>query len=96
MQNDRVAGQLAISRALGDHLLKNSGVSSEPFTTRLPLASSDEFLVIGSDGLWDVVPEDLLMRLRGLKAQTIAQRLTSQAIESGSRDNICVLVVAFL
>lgn len=94
--NDRVAGQLAISRALGDHLLKSSGVSSEPFTTRLSLASSDEFLVIATDGLWDVVNEEQLTRLRGLPAPNIAQRLTALALDSGSRDNICVLVVVFM
>uniref|UniRef100_A0A1D1Z664 protein-serine/threonine phosphatase n=1 Tax=Anthurium amnicola TaxID=1678845 RepID=A0A1D1Z664_9ARAE len=54
----RVLGILAMSRALGDKYLKPV-VISEPeisFTERTP---DDEFLIIASDGLWDVLSNDL-------------------------------------
>eukprot|EP00439_Symbiodinium_sp_Y106_P082239 s1332_g21.t1 len=49
----RVAGQLAVSRALGDHALKRAGVSWHPHV-RTRSVSQDAVLVIASDGLWDV------------------------------------------
>ncbi|CAK9068971.1 unnamed protein product [Durusdinium trenchii] len=52
----RVAGELAISRALGDLLLKSSGLSCRP-SVRAHDAKRDLALVVASDGLWDFVEE---------------------------------------
>jgi protein phosphatase 2C len=52
----RVGGQLLVSRALGDIGLKSSGVIATPHTQTRDV--TDELaLIIASDGLWDVVPE---------------------------------------
>lgn len=50
----RVQGMLAMSRAVGDLYLKPF-VSAEPDVCRVKRASSDEFLIIASDGLWDLM-----------------------------------------
>ncbi|WOL00056.1 putative protein phosphatase 2C 68 [Canna indica] len=54
----RVHGMLAMSRALGDKYLKPY-VISEPEIRVVDRTSEDECLIIASDGLWDVLPNDL-------------------------------------
>jgi serine/threonine protein phosphatase PrpC len=58
-RNQRVNGILAISRALGDHMLKeNNVVSAEPYCTTTPLnAETDNFLILACDGVWDVMSD---------------------------------------
>lgn len=50
----RVMGILATTRAIGDHDLRPYGVVPTPDVLVLPRATEQEFLVLGSDGLWDV------------------------------------------
>lgn len=62
---NRVNGNLALSRALGDFIYKRNTVlaaeeqivSAEPDVTQYELrpAETDEFIVIGCDGIWDVM-----------------------------------------
>ena len=52
--NDEGPG-LAVSRSLGDLILHNHGVISEPEITHKEIDSEDVFIVIGSDGIWDVM-----------------------------------------
>ncbi|CAL9780756.1 unnamed protein product [Musa acuminata subsp. burmannicoides] len=54
----RVYGILAMSRALGDKYLKPA-VISEPEIRVVEITAADECLIIASDGLWDVLPNDL-------------------------------------
>jgi protein phosphatase PTC1 len=55
-----VNGVLAISRALGDHMLKeNNVVTAEPFTTATELVDDDAFLIMACDGLWDVMSDQV-------------------------------------
>jgi len=66
-RNKRVNGVLAISRALGDHMLKeNDVVSAVPYTTETCLTPSDSHLILACDGVWDVLSDqeaaDLVMR----------------------------------
>ncbi|CAA7032256.1 unnamed protein product [Microthlaspi erraticum] len=65
----RVLGVLAMSRAIGDNYLKPY-VISEPEVTVLDRVNEDDFLILASDGLWDVVSNEtacnvVLMCLRG-------------------------------
>eukprot|EP00479_Gromia_sphaerica_P007716 TRINITY_DN2672_c0_g1_i1.p1 TRINITY_DN2672_c0_g1~~TRINITY_DN2672_c0_g1_i1.p1 ORF type:complete len:247 (-),score=29.57 TRINITY_DN2672_c0_g1_i1:227-967(-) len=52
----RVNGILAITRALGDHMLKPP-VSCVPSQSRVELTPEDDFLIMACDGLWDVVTD---------------------------------------
>ncbi|XP_013583682.1 PREDICTED: protein phosphatase 2C 3 [Brassica oleracea var. oleracea] len=54
----RVLGVLAMSRAIGDNYLKPY-VSSEPEVTVTDRTEEDEFLILASDGLWDVVTNEV-------------------------------------
>lgn len=54
----RVFGVLAISRALGDHMLKeNDVVTASPFCGEVKLAPTDQFLILACDGVWDVMED---------------------------------------
>jgi serine/threonine protein phosphatase PrpC len=44
-----------ICRALGDADLKDKGVTAEPQITEHHLQPADAFLILASDGLWDVL-----------------------------------------
>ncbi|KAJ0984027.1 hypothetical protein J5N97_002383 [Dioscorea zingiberensis] len=54
----RVLGVLAMSRAIGDGYLKPY-VISEPEVTVTEREEEDECLILGSDGLWDVVTNEM-------------------------------------
>ena len=46
---------LAVSRTIGDLMAHECGVSYEPEVIEKELDSDDKFIVIGSDGIWDVM-----------------------------------------
>jgi integrin-linked kinase-associated serine/threonine phosphatase 2C len=46
---------LCVSRSFGDCLLHSFGVSEEPEVSFKEVENEDKFVVIGSDGLWDVM-----------------------------------------
>ncbi|KAL5229688.1 hypothetical protein ABZP36_028464 [Zizania latifolia] len=54
----RVLGVLAMSRAIGDGYLKPY-VTAEPEVTVTERTDDDECLILASDGLWDVVTNDM-------------------------------------
>ncbi|KAG5109764.1 hypothetical protein JHK82_038987 [Glycine max] len=58
----RVLGVLAMSRAIGDNYLKPY-VISEPEVTVTERSEEDECLILGSDGLWDTVQNDIACKV---------------------------------
>ncbi|MQL83770.1 hypothetical protein Taro_016256 [Colocasia esculenta] len=92
----RVGGVLAMSRAFGNRLLKQF-VVAEPEIQEQEMDDDLEFLVLASDGLWDVVPnEDAVSLARGEEdPEAAARRLTETAFARGSADNITCIVVRF-
>ncbi|RWR78610.1 putative protein phosphatase 2C 11 [Cinnamomum micranthum f. kanehirae] len=91
----RVGGVLAVSRAFGDKLLKRF-VVAEPEIQEEEISGVD-FLIIASDGLWNVVSNkeavDIVHAISD--AETSAKKLTEEAYARGSSDNITCVVVQF-
>ena len=54
--HNRVVGMLAITRSFGDHSYKRY-VTAEPYLQRVELTSSSEFVVLASDGVFDVLSD---------------------------------------
>ncbi|KAJ6748812.1 PHOSPHATASE 2C FAMILY PROTEIN [Salix purpurea] len=79
----RVLGVLATSRSIGDQYLKPF-VSSKPEVTVNKRAENDEFLVLASDGLWDVISNEFACQIikRCLHGR---MRRKSQGVVSESR-----------
>jgi len=96
--HDRVAGVLAVSRALGDEELKEY-VIGRPFTAKVKLTRDSQFLIIACDGLWDVCTDqeacDLVRDVIAHDQKAAALKLVDYAMDAGSADNISVLVVYF-
>ncbi|KAH9646537.1 putative protein phosphatase 2C 76 [Citrus sinensis] len=92
----RVGGVLAMSRAFGNRMLKQF-VVAEPEIQDLEVDEGFELLVLASDGLWDVVPnEDAVALARtGEEPEIAARKLTETAFTRGSADNITCIVVRF-
>ncbi|XVE90743.1 hypothetical protein DITRI_Ditri20bG0101600 [Diplodiscus trichospermus] len=86
---------LQVTRSIGDDDLKPA-VTAEPEITETVLSVEDEFLVMASDGLWDVVSNtEVVSIIRDtVKEPTMcSKRLATEAAERGSKDNITVIVV---
>jgi serine/threonine protein phosphatase PrpC len=93
--NGRVFGQLALSRALGDHEMKKFGVTCMPSIHKHTITDKDKYVVICSDGVWDVLTESDIYKLslKSNNSDSLASLIVKQAIANGSRDNIsCVAI----
>jgi len=74
--NDRVNGMLAMTRALGDHLLKtpalpNDVVSNVPDISSTDITPQDQFVVLACDGIWDVMTDQQAVELVSLSVQEL-------------------------
>jgi protein phosphatase 1L len=99
----RVNG-LAVSRSIGDKTCKMLGVGqiiATPEYAQKQLTSDNHFLIMASDGLWDVMNNEEVITLVEQALQqkkictSIALMLRNLAIAKGSNDNITVCVVKF-
>eukprot|EP00514_Thraustochytrium_sp_LLF1b_P006831 CAMPEP_0184537958 /NCGR_PEP_ID=MMETSP0198_2-20121128/17342_1 /TAXON_ID=1112570 /ORGANISM="Thraustochytrium sp., Strain LLF1b" /LENGTH=268 /DNA_ID=CAMNT_0026931385 /DNA_START=617 /DNA_END=1423 /DNA_ORIENTATION=+ len=90
----RVQGVLAVSRAIGDRVLKNF-VIPDPEVRTWECNPEDMYLVLATDGLWDVMDNIKVGKLcAGCRnAQEAAEILTQEAFAQGTMDNVTVLVV---
>eukprot|EP00002_Diphylleia_rotans_P040021 TRINITY_DN93_c0_g1_i5.p1 TRINITY_DN93_c0_g1~~TRINITY_DN93_c0_g1_i5.p1 ORF type:complete len:262 (-),score=57.82 TRINITY_DN93_c0_g1_i5:406-1191(-) len=91
---NRVNGILAVTRALGDHVMKDS-VVADPYTYEVLLQGRDDVLIMACDGLWDVMgDQEAVDFIRGEQnAERAARMLLDHAFKSGSTDNISVMVI---
>jgi len=90
----RVEGVLAVTRAIGDRKLKTY-VTALPEITDRPIGESDEFLILASDGVWDVFKDQDavdIVKSAG-NVQSGAKKLTEASYHRGSMDNITSLVI---
>lgn len=97
-------GYLSVTRALGDWDLKfplgaASPLTAEPDVRLVTLTEDDEFLIIGCDGIWDVMSSQVAVSLvrRGLRRhddpQQCARELVKEALRLNTSDNLTVIVV---
>jgi protein phosphatase 1L len=93
----RVGGVLAVSRAFGDKLLKQY-VVVDPEIREEVVDDTLEFLILASDGLWDVVSnEEAVALTRSIQdPEEAAKKLLQEAYKRESSDNITCVVVRFL
>ncbi|KAK9111417.1 hypothetical protein Scep_018936 [Stephania cephalantha] len=91
----RVGGVLAVSRAFGNKVLK-AYVVADPEIQEEEI-DGVEFLIIASDGLWNVVSnEDAVALVQGIKdAEAASSKLVQEAYSRGSADNITCVIVRF-
>ncbi|XP_071696858.1 probable protein phosphatase 2C 2 [Rutidosis leptorrhynchoides] len=99
-------GVLSVTRALGDWDMKlpcgsTSPLIAEPEINQIVLTEEDEFLIIGCDGLFDVMSSQQAVNFvrRGLRRhddpEQCAKDLIREALRLGTYDNLTVIVVCF-
>ncbi|KAG6518072.1 probable protein phosphatase 2C 2 [Zingiber officinale] len=99
-------GALSVTRALGDWYLKMprgfpSPLVAEPEFRQAILTEDDEFLIIGCDGIWDVMSSQIAVGIvrRGLRRhkdpELCARELVMEALRLNTCDNLTVIVICF-
>ncbi|KAI4303086.1 hypothetical protein MLD38_038758 [Melastoma candidum] len=97
-------GCLSVTRALGDWDMKHqygnsSPLIADPDVQQVVLSEDDEFLIIGCDGIWDVMTSQYAVSLarRGLRRHNdphqCARELVAEALRLNTTDNLTVIVV---
>mmetsp|Transcript_11447 Transcript_11447/g.17313 ORF Transcript_11447/g.17313 Transcript_11447/m.17313 type:complete len:323 (-) Transcript_11447:25-993(-) len=92
-------GGLALSRALGDFYYGEM-VPCTPDISLRPISPQDEYLILASDGVFDVLSSaaaaDLVWRAflkDGVTAEDVSKALIDKALALGSTDNVAAIVV---
>jgi len=100
--NSRLNGILAMSRSMGDILLKQKGLTSFPDTIVGKITKDYKYLVIASDGLYDVMTNYEIIQFiqynltKGIEKKNIAKNLVLFSIENRySADNVSVIIIFF-
>lgn len=90
----RVNGALAMSRSIGDLSLKPF-ITCDPEITTHTITDDDHFLILASDGLWDVVSSKTAARIAASykDPQQAADALVQLALQKHTYDNVTVVVV---
>lgn len=99
-------GQLSVSRALGDWHMKGPkgtacSLSGEPELQEIFLMEDDEFLIMGCDGLWDVMSSQCAVTIARKELmihndpERCSRELVREALKRGTCDNLTVIVVCF-
>ncbi|PSS17176.1 Protein like [Actinidia chinensis var. chinensis] len=99
-------GQLSVARALGDwHMKGPKGsacpLSAEPELQETVLSEEDEFLIMGCDGLWDVMSSQCAVTMARKELmmhndpERCARELVREALKRNTCDNLTVVVVCF-
>ena len=91
---------LAISRSIGDHKRKEEKpdlIIAEPEYTKIELLVEDsDFILIASDGFWDVIDNRDIKSFFAQKTEknpSVAQLLVQGAIDKNSKDDITVMII---
>ncbi|XAR58355.1 Phosphoprotein phosphatase [Bertholletia excelsa] len=99
-------GVLSVTRALGDWDMKfpcgsSSPLIAKPECRQMVLTEDDEFLIIGCDGIWDVMSSQHAVSLvrHGLRRhddpEKCARDLVMEALRLNTFDNLTVIVICF-
>ncbi|CAN1288712.1 Probable protein phosphatase 2C 39 [Linum perenne] len=92
----RVDGQLAVARAFGDKSLKQH-LSSDPYVVVDEIDDNTDCVILASDGLWKVMSnQEAVDAIKDVKdARAAAKRLTEEALNRRSSDDISCIVIKF-
>ncbi|KAK6143886.1 hypothetical protein DH2020_024234 [Rehmannia glutinosa] len=95
---------LAMSRAFGDYCVKDFGLISVPEVTQRHITSNDQFLVLATDGVWDVISNQEAVQIISTASDRAksAKRLVECAARAWKRkrkgiamDDISAIVLFF-
>ncbi|KAF8401418.1 hypothetical protein HHK36_012357 [Tetracentron sinense] len=78
---------LAMSRAFGDYCVKEFGLISVPEVTQRNITSKDQFVVLATDGVWDVISNQEAVQIVSSTSDRAksAKRLVESAVRAWKR-----------
>jgi len=77
---------LALSRAFGDYCIKEFGLISTPEVTQLRITESDQFVILATDGVWDVVSNQEAVRVvSAAAANSNREKAAKRLVEFAAR-----------
>lgn len=96
--NNRVNGQLMLTRSFGDFGFKYFGVSAIPYIseTNIDLSNKMQYLIIACDGVWDVLDEQYIqyiIKKHPFSSDAICDDIIKSSIHKGTWDNLSVFVI---
>lgn len=96
----RINGVLNIARAIGDHALKkmSKALISDPYICSVDPSSNISYIVLASDGLWDVfdhvtLSEEIQQHREHMGLEELGQHIIQKALKLWSTDNITLYLV---
>ncbi|CAK8542035.1 unnamed protein product [Lathyrus sativus] len=103
MPDDDCPG-LAMSRAFGDFCLKDYGLIAAPDVSYRKITKQDEFVVLASDGIWDVLTNSEVVNIvaSAPRKSIAAKLLVKRAVRAwrykypGSKVDDCAVICLFL
>ena len=106
LKNDRVNGQLMLTRVFGDFNFKNYGVKCDPFVIRKVIDDNieNQFIIISSDGIWDLFEENDIKEFISELVESnynnddfitkiICKNLIDECIKAGGWDNMSIYAI---
>ena len=94
--NGRIYGQLMLSRCFGDWSIKEYGVIVLPHVAKIELTSDDLYLIIATDGVWDVLSDDDIVKLIQINSNSLGKckNIVIESLNRESEDNISCFVIS--
>ena len=92
----RIFGKLILTRTLGDKEMKKYGVIPVPDFYTKKIEKDDLFVIIASDGIWDVINEEELYKMgneKELSSEIFSKKIMDLAKERDTRDNSSCIVI---
>lgn len=92
----RIFGKLILTRTIGDKEMKKYGVIPVPDFFIKKIEDDDLFVIIGSDGIWDVIGQEEVFKMgikKGISSEYFSKKLTNIAKERDTRDNTSCIVI---
>jgi len=93
--NGRVFGTLMLTRSIGDREMKDYGVCSTPFVNIIKIMDNFKYIIIASDGIWDVIDDDELYNISklNLNCDEMSKKIIDFSLEKNSMDNLSCIVI---
>lgn len=95
--NGRVYGSLMLSRSFGDWAIKSYGVIVDPHLSIIELTDNDLFVILASDGVWDVIKDEECMQFYRESKNTmdLCKNIVAESIKRGAQDNLSCFAISF-
>ena len=102
---NRIGGELMLTRIFGDYEFKSKekskgkkkGLICEPFLSKIKidLNIKDQFLILASDGIWDLVTEKEIQQMIGMctNSEKLCSMIVKKALDKDSWDNMSVFAI---